>query len=99
MALKGNAVKEVTSGSPNTISVAGTSTSVIGANENRNGLEIVNSSSSNIWLGLGKAAKANEGIYLSPSGSWDGKIGLVAWDGEVTAIATTASSPLTVIEV
>ncbi len=81
------------------VEVAETSTEIVAANEARNGLEIVNDSGAKVFLKLGGAAVLNEGLYLAPGGSWDGRIGPMVWFGSVFGIATIASSVVTVSEV
>jgi hypothetical protein len=82
------------------VEVEETSTSVVAQNLNRNGLEIINASTHSIYLGLGKAAESEKGIFLSAAGSWNGQVGSMVWTGSVTAIAIgAAKQKLTVVEV
>jgi hypothetical protein len=95
----GDRISEVTTSSPNTFVVESASKEVLKANENRNGCQFVNISSNAIYLGLGKTAKAEEGILIAKEGgSWNGMIGPMVWTGSVTAIASS-NSTLTVVEV
>jgi hypothetical protein len=88
-----------TSTSPNTVLVKTTSTEVLPANLGRQGLSIVNTGTTNMYLGLGKAAVLKEGILLEPGGSWDGVDGDELWTGSVFGIAETGQESATVIEV
>ena len=83
------------------VEVEKTSTKVVAANENRNGLELVNESTAAIYLSLGtKAAEEKKGIFLAKEGgSWNGQVGPIVWTGEVLAISPSAKSILTVVEV
>jgi hypothetical protein len=81
------------------VTVKNTSTEVVKANENRNGLEIVNVSANSIYLTCGGAASSEEGIFLAASGgSWNGQIGPMVWAGSVFGIAS-GNSNVTVTEV
>jgi hypothetical protein len=51
------------------VNVAATSTSVIAANTNRVGLLLVNDSDTVIYIKLGAAAVANQGIRINANGS------------------------------
>jgi hypothetical protein len=82
------------------VKVKTTTTAVVAANLNRNGLEIVNESANSIYLQLGKAAVAEEGLFLAASGgSWNGMVGPMVWTGSVFGLAATAESNVTVAEV
>jgi len=82
------------------VKVKETSTEVLKANENRSGSQYVNASAFPVYLQLGKAAVAEEGIFLvKEGGSWNGMIGPLVWTGKVFGIAVGGEAPLTVIEV
>ena len=82
------------------VEVEEASTEIIAANENRNGLELVNTSTQPVYLGLGKAGEAKKGILLTANGgSWDGLIGPMLWTGSVFGAAGGAKSIVTVLEV
>ena len=81
------------------VKVKTTTTEVVKENLQRNGLEIVNEGASNIFLNLGKAAVSEEGLFLAPSGSWDGRIGPMVWTGSVFGIAPGGETSVTVAEV
>lgn len=82
------------------VEVEETSTEVVKQNLGRNGLELINASVHSMYLGLGKAAEAEKGIFLSASGSWNGQVGTEVWTGSVFAIAIgAAKQKLTVVEV
>jgi|ERR1035441_9362047 hypothetical protein len=98
MALHGNSVNIAFSSGK--VKVKTTTTEVVAANENRNGLEIVNEGANSIFLQLGKAAVLNEGIFIAASGgSWNGMIGPVVWAGSVFGIAETAETSVSLAEV
>src|SRR5580693_8702503 len=101
MTVIGNKVNEVTSASPKKVKVKHSgSTEVLKENANRNGLEIVNQGANSIWLELGAAATEEAGIFLAASGgSWNGMVGPMLWTGPVNAIAATAETNMTVVEV
>jgi hypothetical protein len=44
------------------------STKIISANKKRRSLALTNTGSNPVFLGIGEAAVANQGIYLAPSG-------------------------------
>jgi hypothetical protein len=82
------------------IEVEESSTELAKANENRNGLQVVNASTAIVYVALGKTAEQKKGIYLAASGgAWDGMIGASLWTGAVNAIAPAAKSFVTVTEV
>lgn len=78
-------------------------TLVIAANEGRLGGMIVNAGANAVILYLTERNAPAEGIpaiWLAASGgSWDFRLGNVLWCGNVSAIAITAASSLTVAEV
>lgn len=56
---------------PTAVTVGVTSTSLVSANVNRQGLIIINVGSSTVSLGLDAAAVLSQGITLSPLGVWN----------------------------
>lgn len=104
MFARGVGTTAVAATSPNTVKVKTTSTELLKLNAAREGLEIVNAGTTNMYLGVGKAAVLKEGILLTPGGSWDGRLGPEpgrgerVWDGSVFGIAETAEESATVLE-
>ncbi len=89
-------IKNLADSATNTkVSVGATSTSVLAANADRIEMVLVNDSDESIYLSLSDTAAMNEGILLTPSGSSyiDDK-----YTGVVTAICTSGSKNLTVVE-
>lgn len=99
MPLVGDKINEVEVSTK--VKVKETSTEVRAENKARNGLEIVNESTGKIFLKLGAAAVAEEGLYLAPGGSWDGRIGPILWTGSVFGISASGAGEnnITVTEV
>lgn len=81
------------------VEVEESSTEIAAADENREGIEVINDSGAKIYLGFGTAAILHTGAYLAPGGTWDGKNGGgPIWYGSVFGIATAAKSVVTVWE-
>jgi len=81
-------------------SVAITSTLIVETNLNRKWVAFVNKGGTDVYLRLGEAAVANEGIYLKANGgSLLLDMVLSPWYGEVRGIAITAASIVTCQEV
>jgi hypothetical protein len=81
-------------------SVAITSTLLVETNINRAWVALVNTGGTDVYLRLGAAAVASEGIYLKAGG---GALILdmltTPWYGEISGIAITAASIVTCQEV
>jgi hypothetical protein len=73
-----------------------TSQKLVDANPNRVGLYVYNTGSSPVYLALGEAAAAEEGIFL-PKESGDEKI--TNFSGAVYAITKEGESLLTYVEI
>ncbi len=100
MPIRGNTTNELQKPTVTSVEVEEASTEVLKENLSRSGAEFVNSSTSSIFLMLGKAAELKKGIFLTASGgSWNGMVGPMVWTGSVFAIAGGAKSFLTVVEV
>lgn len=86
-----------------TLAVPTTGVLVLPANEGRVGGQIVNSGANAVILYLWEGGTAKPGIpaiWLAPNGgSWDFRLSNIPWVGNVTAVAQTAASTLTVAEV
>lgn len=65
------------------VSVGTSSTLIRSANNGRWQIDLVNPSDTVMWLALGEAAVANQGIMLAPYGGWWGSDW---WNGSVNAI-------------
>lgn len=80
--------------------VSGSSIPVATANEARNYIRFDNHSTINsIFLRLGEAAILNEGIKLFPGGHYEMSVERGnLYVGEIRAIATGASTPMTITE-
>lgn len=87
----------LTPDSPGVTSVGTSSALALATNTNRKGLVLINLSTSNISLGLGVAAVLNQGITLTPRGSWT-MDSFTYFNGNIYAIAGAAASTLTVQE-
>ena len=87
----------LTASSPASASVEISSASALSANSSRKGLVMINLSSSNISLGIGTTAVLNQGITLTPFGTWvmDQYTFTTA---VINAIAGTAASTLSIQE-
>jgi hypothetical protein len=98
MPLRGNTTNEAQASTK--VKIKTTSTEVVKENLARNGLEITNQGANSIYLSLGKAAVAEEGIFLAASGgSWNGMIGPIVWTGSVFGLAASTETNVTVAEV
>jgi hypothetical protein len=82
------------------VKVKTTTTLIVPANPQRQGLTITNAGPTNvIYLGLGGAAVLKEGVGpIIVNGSWDGRLGNELWKGAVNGIAETAEVTATVAE-
>lgn len=70
-------------------------TLVIAANASRREITVVNDGANIVYLALGRAAVAGNGIRLNANGgSWTSAY----WDGEVRGIAVTAATNVTIAE-
>lgn len=85
-----------TSSMPTTsVSVGTTSTAIVSQNIGRREITIVNDGANVVYLGLGRAAVAGQGIRLNANGgAWTSG----QWDGIVNGIAVTAATNVTVAE-
>ncbi len=93
-----NTAQSITGNAPTAVSVGVTSTSVLASNTSRKGLVVVNTSANIISLGLdGAAAVLNSGITLVPYGVWV-MDDMTYSQGAIHAIASGASSNLSVQE-
>lgn len=91
----GNAL---TASSPTAATVAATSGSAIGANSNRRGLVLINTSPNYISLGFGAAAVLDSGITLNPNGGTYVMDEFTFTTSAVNAIASSAGSNLAIQE-
>ena len=87
----------LTPSSPAVASVGTSSASALASNSARKGLVMINLSSSNISLGLGAAAVLNQGITLTPFGTWV-MDQYTFTTSAINAIAGVASSTLSIQE-
>ena len=91
--------KSSTGNSPTAVSVGTSSTSVLSSNASRKGLVLVNTSANFISLGLdGAAAVLYSGITLTPNGGTWVMDSQTYTTGAIHAIASVASSNLSVQE-
>lgn len=77
------------------VSVGTSNTALVGANDRRSVVLCNDHASNTIYLSLGGTAVANQGIRLNAAG---GAIKLDGYTGAVSAIATGASTAVTVAE-
>lgn len=88
----------LTASAPTAATVGVTSAAAVNTNANRKGLVLVNTSVNTISLAIGAAAVLNSGITLLPSGGTWVMDEYTFTTGEVRAIASAASSNLSIQE-
>jgi hypothetical protein len=77
------------------LNVTTTGVLALPANEARLGLTISNAGANPVILYLADGKRAGvPAIWLGTGATWDGRVGNVAWAGNVFAVATTATSTL-----
>lgn len=88
----------VSSVTNSSVTVGSSSTSVLSENTSRNFVEIVNDSDEVVYLKLGSGATLNSGIRLNANGGsfWINKDNL--YTGAITAICSSGSKNITVVE-
>ena len=88
-------MSKTTAGSTTAVSVATSSTPIVGQNLGRRELTITNDGANIVYLALGSTAIASNGIRLAASG---GSYTTSRWQGPVSAIALTGATVVTVAE-
>jgi len=92
----GKGIHETITSATNTkVNVGASSTTVLVANSDRREAIIVNDSDEAIYISLSSTAIMNEGIRLNPNG---GSLIETEYVGEITAICSSGSKNLTIVE-
>lgn len=87
-------MSKTTAGSVTAVSVATSTTAIVGQNLGRRELTIVNDGANIVYLALGSTATANNGIRLAAGASYTTNL----WQGPVSGIALTGATVVTVAE-
>ena len=87
-------MSKTTSSATTAVNVGTTDTVVLATNLGRREVTIVNDGANIVYLSLGRAATAANGIRLAAGASYTTNL----WEGSINAIALTAATNVTVAE-